>query len=239
MPDGVKRLAGAGHEVVVERGAGAARLFRRRAYEAAGATSPPTRPTPAAAPTSSPGCSGRRRARSRSSTRAARSWRCSSRRRARELLADLAARGVTRVRARAGAAHHARADHGRALVAGDRRRLQGGAARRRRELPRLLPMLTTAAGTIPPAQGVRRSAPASPGCRRSPPRGGSARWCSAFDVRAAAREQVQSLGATFVAAELVSAGAETAGGYARAQTRRRAAARAPTRSPRTCATWTS
>jgi NAD(P) transhydrogenase subunit alpha len=37
-------------------------------------------------------------------------------------------------------------------------------------------------------------------------------------VRPAAREQVQSLGATFVAAELVSAGAEAAGGYARAQT---------------------
>ena len=40
---------------------------------------------------------------------------------------------------------------------------------------------------------------------------------SAFDVRPAAREQVQSLGATFVATELVSASAETAGGYARAQ----------------------
>jgi NAD(P) transhydrogenase subunit alpha len=36
-------------------------------------------------------------------------------------------------------------------------------------------------------------------------------------VRPAAREQVQSLGATFVASELVAAGAETAGGYARAQ----------------------
>ena len=41
---------------------------------------------------------------------------------------------------------------------------------------------------------------------------------SAFDVRIAAKEQVQSLGATFVAAELVSAGAEAAGGYAREQT---------------------
>jgi H+-translocating NAD(P) transhydrogenase subunit alpha len=41
---------------------------------------------------------------------------------------------------------------------------------------------------------------------------------SAFDVRPAAREQVQSLGASFVATELVSASAEAAGGYARAQT---------------------
>jgi NAD(P) transhydrogenase subunit alpha len=41
---------------------------------------------------------------------------------------------------------------------------------------------------------------------------------SAFDVRPAAREQVQSLGATFVANELVNESAEAAGGYARAQT---------------------
>ena len=40
---------------------------------------------------------------------------------------------------------------------------------------------------------------------------------SAFDVRAAAREQVQSLGAKFVATDLVSAGAEDKGGYAKAQ----------------------
>jgi len=40
---------------------------------------------------------------------------------------------------------------------------------------------------------------------------------SAFDVRPAAREQVLSLGATFVANDIVAAGAETAGGYARTQ----------------------
>jgi NAD(P) transhydrogenase subunit alpha len=40
---------------------------------------------------------------------------------------------------------------------------------------------------------------------------------SAFDVRPAAREQVLSLGATFVANDLVAASAETSGGYARAQ----------------------
>jgi NAD(P) transhydrogenase subunit alpha len=41
---------------------------------------------------------------------------------------------------------------------------------------------------------------------------------SGFDVRPAAREQVLSLGATFVANELADASAEAAGGYARAQT---------------------
>ena len=40
---------------------------------------------------------------------------------------------------------------------------------------------------------------------------------SAFDVRPAAREQVQSLGAAFVASDVVSETAEDKGGYARAQ----------------------
>ncbi|HEY7393992.1 MAG TPA: Re/Si-specific NAD(P)(+) transhydrogenase subunit alpha [Gemmatimonadaceae bacterium] len=84
-------------------------------------------------------------------------------------------------------------------------------------LPKFLPMLTTAAGNISPAKvfvigagvaGLQAIATA----RRL---GGVV---SAFDVRPAAREQVMSLGATFVANELVDMSAETAGGYARAQT---------------------
>ncbi|MEO7456801.1 MAG: NAD(P) transhydrogenase subunit alpha, partial [Gemmatimonadaceae bacterium] len=83
-------------------------------------------------------------------------------------------------------------------------------------LPKFLPMLTTAAGTVSPAKvfiigagvaGLQAIATA----RRL---GGVV---SAFDVRPAAKEQVLSLGATFVAAELVTAGAETSGGYAKAQ----------------------
>ncbi len=84
-------------------------------------------------------------------------------------------------------------------------------------LPKFLPMLTTAAGTVSPAKvfiigagvaGLQAIATA----RRL---GGVV---SAFDVRPAAKEQVLSLGATFVAAELVTAAAETSGGYAKAQT---------------------
>jgi H+-translocating NAD(P) transhydrogenase subunit alpha len=84
-------------------------------------------------------------------------------------------------------------------------------------LGKFLPMLTTAAGNISPAKvfvigagvaGLQAIATA----RRL---GGVV---SAFDVRPAAREQVQSLGASFVANELVSESAQTAGGYARAQT---------------------
>ena len=84
-------------------------------------------------------------------------------------------------------------------------------------LGKFLPMLTTAAGNISPAKvfvigagvaGLQAIATA----RRL---GGVV---SAFDVRPAAREQVQSLGASFVANELVSESAQTEGGYARAQT---------------------
>src|SRR5262249_39773671 len=84
-------------------------------------------------------------------------------------------------------------------------------------LGKFLPMLTTAAGNISPATvfvigaglaGLQAIATA----RRL---GGVV---SAFDVRPAAREQVLSLGATFVATELVNASAEAAGGYARSQT---------------------
>jgi len=83
-------------------------------------------------------------------------------------------------------------------------------------LPRMFPMLTTAAGTIPPARvlvvgagvaGLQAIATA----RRL---GGVA---SAYDVRPAVKEQVQSLGAKFVELPLETAGAEDVHGYARAQ----------------------
>jgi len=99
-----------------------------------------------------------------------------------------------------------------ATVAGYKAVLLGAA-----ELGKFLPMLTTAAGNISPAKvfvigagvaGLQAIATA----RRL---GGVV---SAFDVRPAAREQVQSLGASFVASELASENAEAAGGYARAQT---------------------
>ena len=83
-------------------------------------------------------------------------------------------------------------------------------------LPRMFPMLTTAAGTIPPARvlvvgagvaGLQAIATA----RRL---GGAV---SAYDVRPAVKEQVQSLGARFVELPLETASAEDARGYARAQ----------------------
>jgi H+-translocating NAD(P) transhydrogenase subunit alpha len=84
------------------------------------------------------------------------------------------------------------------------------------QLPRFLPMLTTAAGSIPPAKALILGAGVA-GLQAIATARRLGAVVSAFDVRAAAREQVQSLGAKFVAAELVSAGAETAGGYAKEQ----------------------
>jgi NAD(P) transhydrogenase subunit alpha len=81
---------------------------------------------------------------------------------------------------------------------------------------KLLPMLTTAAGNIPPAKAfVVGAGVAGLMAIATARRLGAV--VSGFDIRAAAREQVLSLGASFVGPE-PSADAETAGGYAREQT---------------------
>lgn len=81
---------------------------------------------------------------------------------------------------------------------------------------KLLPMLTTAAGNIPPAKAfVIGAGVAGLMAIATARRLGAV--VSGFDIRAAAREQVLSLGATFVGPE-PSADAEVAGGYAREQT---------------------
>jgi NAD(P) transhydrogenase subunit alpha len=82
---------------------------------------------------------------------------------------------------------------------------------------KFLPMLTTAAGSIPPAKGFVIGAGVA-GLQAIATIRRLGAIVSAFDVRPAAREQVLSLGATFVAAEAVKEGAETAGGYARQAT---------------------
>ena len=71
-------------------------------------------------------------------------------------------------------------------------------------LPRLLPMMTTAAGTLPPAKAFVLGAGVA-GLQAIATARRLGAVVSAFDVRAAAREQVASLGAAFVAAETVSA----------------------------------
>ncbi|HEX7019205.1 MAG TPA: Re/Si-specific NAD(P)(+) transhydrogenase subunit alpha [Gemmatimonadaceae bacterium] len=84
-------------------------------------------------------------------------------------------------------------------------------------LGKFLPMLTTAAGNISPAKTFVIGAGVA-GLQAIATARRLGAVVSGFDVRPAAREQVLSLGATFVASEAVSDSAQTAGGYARAQT---------------------
>ena len=81
-------------------------------------------------------------------------------------------------------------------------------------LGKLLPMLTTAAGTLAPAKVFVLGAGVA-GLQAIATARRLGAIVSAFDVRPAVKEQVESLGATFVAPEAVSAEAETSGGYAR------------------------
>jgi NAD(P) transhydrogenase subunit alpha len=78
-------------------------------------------------------------------------------------------------------------------------------------LPRFLPMLMTAAGTIPPAKVLVLGAGVA-GLQAIATARRLGAVVSAFDVRPAVAEQVQSLGANFL--DLGVRGEETEGGYA-------------------------
>jgi len=215
-PDSVARLTKAGVEIAVQRGAGIRAGFRDDAYSAAGAkllddartafggarvvvkVQPPSEQELALLDEGTVLISLLRPGQSA------------------DLYAKLAARRITALALelvpRITRAQSMDVLSSQATVAGYKAVLLGAA-----ELGKFLPMLTTAAGNITPAKvfvigagvaGLQAIATA----RRL---GGVV---SAFDVRPAAKEQVQSLGASFVAAELVSSSAEAAGGYARAQT---------------------
>jgi len=84
-------------------------------------------------------------------------------------------------------------------------------------LPKLFPLLMTAAGTIAPARVLVLGAGVA-GLQAIATARRLGAVVSAFDTRAAVKEQVESLGATFLALDLPTRDAETAGGYARALT---------------------
>ena len=213
-PDSTARLVKAGHEVQIQAGAGTRAGFPDSAYSDVGAkvvsadalydgvtlvcrVQPPSAGEAAAMP---------RELSLLSLLNPARNG---------PLLQQLAERGITAMAMelvpRITRAQSMDVLSSQSTVAGYKAVLVGAAA-----LPKFLPMLTTAAGTVSPAKvfiigagvaGLQAIATA----RRL---GGVV---SAFDVRPAAREQVLSLGATFVASDLVSAASETSGGYAKAQ----------------------
>ena len=83
-------------------------------------------------------------------------------------------------------------------------------------LPRMMPMMMTAAGTIAPARVLVIGAGVA-GLQAIATARRLGAVVEAYDVRPAVREQVQSLGARFVELPLETAAAEDKGGYAKAQ----------------------
>ena len=215
VPDSVGRLVKAGVSVVVERGAGVAASHFDDAYIAAGATIAASaaeacakaqvvckvqKPTVAEAAYLAPGTVLISLLQPASSA---------------DLIAVLMARNVTALALervpRISRAQSMDVLSSQATVAGYKAVLVAASAS-----PRFLPMLTTAAGSIPPAKALVLGAGVA-GLQAIATARRLGAVVSAFDVRAAVREQVQSLGATFVASELAAVGAETAAGYAKEQ----------------------
>lgn len=95
-----------------------------------------------------------------------------------------------------------------ATVAGYRAVLVGAAA-----MPKLIPMLTTAGGTIHPAKALVLGAGVA-GLQAIATARRLGAVVSAYDVRAAVKEQIESLGARFVDLRVNGTKAEGSGGYA-------------------------
>jgi len=82
-------------------------------------------------------------------------------------------------------------------------------------LPRFFPMLVTAAGTLAPARALILGAGVA-GLQAIATARRIGAVVTAFDVRPAVKEQVQSLGATFLQIEMPQQDTQDAGGYAKA-----------------------
>ncbi len=210
VPESVSRLVKSGVEVTVERGAGALASFGDEAFEKAGATLGEPWEADVVVKVQKPSADeANRLAKSAlliSMLPAATSA---------ELLQQLASAGVSALALervpRITRAQSMDILSSQATISGYKAVLIGAA-----EMGKILPMLTTAAGNIPPAKAfVLGAGVAGLMAIATARRLGAV--VSGFDIRAAAREQVLSLGATFVGPE-PSSDAEAAGGYARAQT---------------------
>lgn len=214
VPDSVARLVKAGHQVRVQRGAGAGAFHPDEAYSSAGATlvdgSAIFDDTDLLTKVRPPSDDEASKLKAGTAIVALLQPAANA-----ELFAKLTASKVTafamELVPRITRAQSMDALSSQATIAGYKAVLLGAS-----ELPKLLPMLTTAAGTLAPSKvfvigagvaGLQAIATA----RRL---GASV---SGFDIRAAAGEQVKSLGATFLSSEVVSQAAEDKGGYAKAQ----------------------
>ena len=211
VPDVVAQLVRAGYEIRIARGAGEAAGFPDAAYEKAGASiatdgaalydgahavlrvRPPTDDEIAALPKGALLISFLQPALLPETVRALANAGVTS------LSMDLVPR-ITR-------AQKMDALSSQATVAGYEAALMAAS-----RLNRFFPMLTTAAGTMPPAKVIILGAGVA-GLQAIATARRLGAVVSAFDIRPAVKEQVESLGATFVG--IVVEDAETAGGYAR------------------------
>ncbi len=213
-PEGVAKLAQSGVQTLVEEGAGAAAFFTDEDYRSMGASVVPNADTVLSAdlilkvqPPSSPEIA---------KIHDGAVLICLLRvLRDVNLISELSKRNVTTISMelvpRITRAQEMDALSSQATVTGYKAVLIGAA-----ELGRVLPMLTTAAGTLTPARVFILGAGVA-GLQAIATARRLGAVVSAFDVRPVAKEQVESLGATFVAPESTSQDAETVGGYAQAQ----------------------
>ena len=120
-----------------------------------------------------------------------------------------------RIFGRTDAANHARTEHGRAVRDGVDAGYKAVMVVAD-ELPRIFPMMTTAAGTITPSRILIIGAGVA-GLQAIATAKRLGAVVSAYDVRPAVKEQVQSLGGRFVELPLETGDAQDARGYAKAQ----------------------
>jgi NAD(P) transhydrogenase subunit alpha len=207
VPESVRRLAAGGFEVAIERGAGETASFPDGDYEEAGATVV-DEPWSAEAIAKVQSPSAEEAARLREGQILIGFLQPLT---DREGIDRLTERGVvafamesipriTRAQAMDALSSQATVSgYKAALLAADR-------------LPRFFPMLMTAAGTVAPAKVLVLGAGVA-GLQAIATARRLGAVVSGFDVRPVVREQVESLGATFL--DLGVTGEETAGGYAR------------------------
>jgi NAD(P) transhydrogenase subunit alpha len=209
VPDTARRLAGDGVHVLVEQSAGEAATFSDPAYEEAGAVVVQAdelyRETDVVCKVRKPSAEELERLREGQALVALLQPLTDP-----ELLEELARRGVTAFSMdaipRVTRAQPMDALSSQSTVSGYRAALLAA-----EHLGKFFPMLTTAAGTIPPAKVLVLGAGVA-GLQAIATARRLGAVVSAFDVRPAVKEQVESLGATFL--ELDVEGVEGVGGYA-------------------------
>ncbi|HEY6002953.1 MAG TPA: Re/Si-specific NAD(P)(+) transhydrogenase subunit alpha [Anaeromyxobacter sp.] len=210
VPENVARLVKQGHEIRVEKGAGEESGFGDGAYEAAGATTHPGAAVyDGAEIVARVRCPDEREAGALPAGSLLVGLLSPSA--GNRVLSRLAERRVNALAMekvpRITRAQSMDALSSQATLAGFKAVLLGAAA-----LPRILPMMTTAAGTLAPAKAFVIGAGVA-GLQAIATARRLGAVVSAFDVRPVVKEQVQSLGASFV--EVPAVAAEGTGGYAK------------------------